>query len=150
MNPEGQEPLKKLSFTHLACAHHGQILYSTLSSGCARVERRKKEWATTRMNRCLVVELVNTAVEIFENIHLTEMLTDVMEEAGKRVEVNQLLGEMDGDMEIQSRVLRALGSRRREEDGLVKATLLEEKKQQIKQRIFTVRGSDRRKPMPRI
>ena len=62
----------------------------------ARVERRKTEWATAKLSRCLVVEMVNTAVERYENLHLTEMLTATMEEVWKRVEVSRLLGEMEG------------------------------------------------------
>ena len=66
----------------------------------ARVERRKTEWATTKLSRCPVVEMVNTALERCESFIVTETLTATIEEVWKRVEVNRLLREMEGDMDI--------------------------------------------------
>ena len=55
----------------------------------ARVRNRQIEWATTRMSRSLVLEMMNTAVEVMENHHITAMLTSVLEEVWKRVEVTR-------------------------------------------------------------
>ena len=69
----------------------------------ARVENMKKEWATTRMSRCLVLEMVNISVERCENLHITNMLAAILGEVWKRVEVNRLLGEMEADVDVQAR-----------------------------------------------
>ena len=105
----------------------------------ARVENMKKEWATTRMSRCLVLEMVNISVERCENLHITNMLAAILGEVWKRVEVNRLLGEMEADVDVQMRVEKALVIRRKEEEECLKAVLLEENKQKIKQRILKLK-----------
>ena len=98
----------------------------------ARVRSRQMEWATNRMCRSLVVGIMNTAVEVTENQHIAAMLTSVLEEVWKRVEVTRLLGEIERNLEVQRRIEKELVRRKREEDELVKAVLSEENKQKIK------------------
>ena len=107
----------------------------------ARVRNRQMEWATTRMSRSLVLEMMNTAVEEMENHHITAMLTSVLEEVWKRVEVTRLLGEMERDEEIQRRVENELVKRRKEEEDLMKAVLSEENKRKRKERIRKIKRS---------
>ena len=69
------------------------------------------------------------------------MLTSVLEEVWKRVEVTRLLGEMERNLEVQRRIEKELVRRRMEEDELVKAVLSEEDKQKRKEMIMKIKRS---------
>ena len=98
------------------------------------------EWASTKMCRGLLMEVVSNAVVLVENEHLSKMVADVIDEAWKRVEVNRIVKEVtDGDGEIWRRVERILSSRRAEVMELLANAEIAEAKQRRLERILVIK-----------
>ena len=102
----------------------------------ARVERKKLEWATTRLCRSVLLGTVDDAVTRGENRHLVEMMDSLVEEAWRRIEVERLVREViNSGEEIQARVEIILSEKRLEERELRLAMEREECKQRRLERI---------------
>ena len=106
----------------------------------ARVERKKLEWASTKLSRSVLLDMVNDAVSLVENKHIVRMMSEVVEEAWRRVEVRRLVWDItDCEDEIQQRVEQILSTRRAEEKELAAALVKEEAKQKRLKRIIMIK-----------
>ena len=102
----------------------------------ARVERKKLEWATTRLCRSVLLGTVDDAVTRGENRHLVEMMDSLVEEAWRSIEVGRLVRELiNSGEEIQTRVEIILAEKKLEERELRLAMEREEGKQRRLERI---------------
>ena len=106
----------------------------------ARVERKKLEWASTKLSRSVLLDMVNDTVSFVENKHLVRMMSEVVDEAWRRVEVRRLVWDItDCEDEIQQRVEQILSTRRAEEKELAAALVKEEAKQKRLKRIIMIK-----------
>ena len=106
----------------------------------AMVERKKLEWAATRMCRSVLLDMVKDSVMIIENKHLVVMMAELVDEAWRRLEVTRLIGEIiECEQVIQQRVEVILSSRRAEEMELIAAAEKEEVKERRLKRIAMIK-----------
>ena len=86
----------------------------------ARVERKKLEWANTKMCRSVLMEVVNKTVTEVEIRHVVGLISSVIEESWKRIEVRRLVEEItNSEEEVQQRIESLLSSRRKEKEILL-------------------------------
>ena len=111
-----------------------------------RVERKKLEWATTKICRSVLMEVVNNTVSEVESRHVVGLISSVMEEAWKRMEVKRLVEEItNSEEEVQQRVESLLSRRRQEEKTLLLVLEEEEAKERRLKRIEMIKEVWKRK-----
>ena len=111
-----------------------------------RVERKQREWASTRLCRSTLMDVLDDAVKMVEERHVVEMVASMVDEAWTRLEVCRVIDEITRSEEnIQKRVEKILWDRRCEDEELLITLRRYEEKRKRLERVEVIKKIESKK-----